>query len=152
MLPKKFRFSSGVTFIELLLVVVIISTLFIPFILTFRTTRSNQALRSSASELADTLRNAHVFAREAKDKVGWGVTNSSSTNYIVVTGKEDSYSQDSTHVLESGVTFESDFFLWFGIGTGEIESNQSIVLVGDNGKHLEVQVYKTGVVETGTIQ
>lgn len=152
MLPRKNYLNSGVTFIELLLVLVIISVVFIPFLLTFRTTRTNQALRSSASEIADTLRNAHVFAREAKDTAGWGVINTSTNEYVVVKGTEDSYSQDSDHILETGVNFESDFYLWFAIGTGETDSNHKVVLLGDNGKRLEVTIYKTGVVEIGNIQ
>lgn len=145
------RDTKGFTIIELLLVISIIAIFIVSFVITYRTSRANQALRTSAEKYADVVRNAHVFAREAADKKGWGVVKNNDTQYSLISGSSTDWSVVTNYTLESQVVFEDDFFLWFDIGTGELESSQTVVLVVDGGKRIPIEILQTGIVNVGSI-
>ena len=146
--------ERGLTLIELLIVIVIISSLVIPLLVGYRGSRTNQALYASANELADKMRNAHVFAREAKDEQEWGIESQGSSSYSLSSGKKSGSSIVNNFVLEPGVTFDKNFTIWFDIGTGELKgaNTQTVTLIGINGKRVDVTVLGTGVVEVGFLQ
>lgn len=141
------KLTKGFSFIELLVVVVIISVLSIPFVINYKTTRNTQVLNAAAEVLGDRIRNAHVFAREANEKKGWGIVRDSETRYLLVSGEKDDWSTQSSYSLQSGVTIPDVFFIWFEKGTGETENLQTISIVNRSGKTIQVVVQKTGLVE-----
>lgn len=144
--------SIGFTLIELLLTISILGVLVASFVITYRSSRNNQALRTSAERLADVVRNAHVFAREAADKEGWGVVRESETTYVLVSGKESDWEPVTRYSLERNTSFVDDFTVWFDIGTGETSANRIITIHADSGKQISVEIIQTGVVEISTIQ
>ena len=139
--------SNGFTLIELILVTAIIGVITVPFIITYRNSRANQALRTSAEQVADHARSAHVFAREANEGNGWGITSTDDSSYAIVSGTETDWNEFSSYVLQPQITFTNDFFVWFEIGTGAIDSGQTIELSNLNGTKSKVDINENGVVE-----
>ena len=144
--------NKGFTLIELLLVISIIAAFSVSFFVTYRTSRANQALRTSGERYADIVRNAHVFAREAADKKGWGVVKRNDSQYSLVSGSASDWSVETHYSLETKVAFDGDFFLWFDIGTGELTQSETVVLKADNGKQISIEILETGIVNVGSIQ
>jgi prepilin-type N-terminal cleavage/methylation domain-containing protein len=157
MKPKKERSKSkdkslaGFTLMELLVVIAIIGVLFVPFVITYNSSRNTQALYASGQRFADQIRTAHVFAREANSQKEWGIVRDDETSYSLVSGSKDSWSVVSNHQLETKVYFVDDFFVWFKILTGEADDEHSILLQNENGNQVRVRVFETGVVETETL-
>lgn len=139
--------KKGFTLVEILIVLALIAALSIPLIISYQNSRTTQALRTSAEELANQIRSAHVFAREANEQKGWGVVRTSDRTYSLVSGRRDSWTTVTTRKTENGVLIENDFFVWFDIASGETDSNYSIVLTTPNGITQTVSVVKTGLVE-----
>ncbi len=142
-----FRVGQGFTLVEILLVAAIIAIVAIPFLITYRNSRGNQALRTSAEQFADQARSAHIFAREAKEKSSWGITRTSENSYALISGSEISSEIVATRSLESQISFMDDFTVWFQIGTGETGENYSIQLTNPIGSISTVTINKNGVVE-----
>lgn len=139
--------TKGFTFLEILLTIAIIGVLVVPFLITYGTSRRTQALRSSAEQLADSFRNAHVYAREATDQKSWGILRVDDTQYSLVSGSPDSYSSKTMYSLERDVFFVEDFEIWFGIGTGETDQFYTVVIEDKNGRQQEIEIYETGLIE-----
>lgn len=144
-------YQSAVTLIELLVVIAIIGIIALPMYISYTRSGANQALRSSGEQLSNDIRLAHVFAREAKDKKGWGVKSESKTSYSQVSGSKSNFAVVKTFPLEPLVEFPDEFSLWFTVGTGELENPQSIVLTNKYGKSLRIDVEKTGIVSVVTL-
>lgn len=138
---------KGFTLVEILVVTTIIAVVAIPFLITYRNSRANQALRVSAEQFADQARSVHVFAREAKDKKSWGLMRMSDTSYAILSGSDMSSDIVTTRSLESQITFLDEFTVWFTVGTGETSDNSSIRLSNPNGIVSRVEINKNGVVE-----
>ncbi len=144
---KKTSSINGFTFFELLIAMSIIGVIAIPFIITFRNARANQALRSSAEQVADHVRVAHVFAREANEKKGWGIKNESDSTYAIIKGSKSDWEINSLYSINSQTSFADDFFIWFEIGLGETDTDHIIHLINSNDVHSKIIVNKNGVVE-----
>jgi len=137
----------GFTLIEMLVTLALVGLVTLPLILTFRTSRQNQAMRASAESFADNVKGAHIFSRETKDKKAWGIKNEDNRKYAIVSGKPDNFEVVYSYSLESGVHFSSGFALWFGPGTGTLEHDEIIDIEADNGQSMRVSVSSTGIVE-----
>lgn len=144
---SKTNLRRGFTLVEILIVLALIAILTIPLVISYQNSRTTQALRTSAEELANQIRSAHVFAREANEQKGWGVVRTSDRTYSLVSGQRDSWMEVSSRRTENGVLITNDFFVWFDIATGETDSNYSIVLTTPNGITQTVSVVNTGLVE-----
>lgn len=147
----KTRFLSGFTMLELLVVVAIILVILSFAYTTYIRAQSNQALSASSERLADTLRQAHVFAREAKDKKGWGVRRESETTYSLVSITLSSTKVEKSFSVESTVNLPEQFFVKFDIGTGTTPEDSSIFIANKYGKRMQISVLKSGVVEVNLI-
>ncbi|MFC1649380.1 Tfp pilus assembly protein FimT/FimU [Patescibacteria group bacterium] len=147
-LPQKLQ---GFSLFELLVVMAILGILVIVFLTTYGTSRQNQALRVSAEEVADKIREAHIFSREQKNDVGWGIRKSGDNSYDLIKGEETAWISHSSSVLESDVTFDGDFFIWFDPGSGETVSTHTINLINQNGHTIVIEVLESGVTEVGII-
>ena len=144
---RKNTFTVGFSLFELLLSIAILALIALPFITTYRTSRTTQALKTSSEQFADHVRNAHVFAREAADKKGWGGNSKDETTYQLVAGAESAWEVASEHRLQTEIVFTDNFFVWFDIGVGETDSNYDVILEASNGQQMNVSILKTGVVE-----
>ena len=138
---------KGLTLIELLLVITIVGVLFIPLLITYRTARTTRALDTSAEEIKNHATSAHIFAREAREKLNWGLVSSSDSTYAIV--KEDALGRQTfqNYTLPSGVKFVSNFEVIFKIGSGETDGEKIISLINSNGLERKIQILSTGIVE-----
>jgi prepilin-type N-terminal cleavage/methylation domain-containing protein len=144
--------SLGFTLFELLVVIAIMGIIFFPIILTWQSSRGNQALIASADNFANNIKTVRMYAREAKDSKAWGIARDGENSYKIVSGQSDKPTTVSTQTLESQIRFStSNFVIWFGIGTGEPNSDQSIELTNPNGKKVKIDIFKTGLIETSKI-
>jgi type II secretory pathway pseudopilin PulG len=142
----------GFTLIEVLIVCALIPLISIPIIINWRTSRSNQALKTSAESFSDVLRSAHIYSREAKNSQHWGVRQTNKNSYQLVAGDESNPTIESRLSFESQINFVSEnFIVWFDIGTGETNNKQSVELENMNSKKIKIDIYKTGLVETSGI-
>ncbi|OGM14344.1 hypothetical protein A3D84_04365 [Candidatus Woesebacteria bacterium RIFCSPHIGHO2_02_FULL_42_20] len=141
------------TLIEILVVIAILVVVVPTLYLSFSKYRANRALETSAEAFADSLRTAHVFSREAKNESAWGVRGEANGSYEIVFGKPADWQVDKRLVLNSPATFENAFFIWFVVGTGAKDKDnsdpgdQSVSLVSPGGRLIRVAVADTGVVE-----
>lgn len=140
--------SPAFSLIELLVVVTIIGTVLFVLYLSYTRSQANQGLRSSAEQLVDTLRRAHVFAREARTEKSWGVVWDSKNSYSLVAGTPDKIdSREGPKQLEAFVEFPQEFNIWFDIGTGETNEAKVIVLENEYKKQMRIRIYKSGLIE-----
>jgi Tfp pilus assembly protein FimT len=141
------RRIAALTLFEILIVLAVMAAISFPLYLSYVHSQANQSLRSSAEQLADTMRRAHVFSREARDSKEWGVKNIDSKTYALVAGSSGTIRQESQIALEPLVTFPSDFAVWFDIGSGDAKEAYSVTLQNTYGLKTSIIVNKTGVVE-----
>jgi len=142
---------KGFTLVEMLIVVAIIGIFTIPLLITYRSSQNNQKLRVAAEEFADQVRTVHIYARDAKDKKAWGV-DLSGNSYSLLSGRIDSYKVDKSLSLGKNIEFETDYFIWFDIGTGQTDQNYEVVIVDTRGKQIAVKISKNGIVEVGDLE
>ena len=143
--------KKGFTLIELIIVTAIVSLAFIPLLITYRGTRTNQALLNSAESFANHTRSAHVFARESRETKNWGIKRLNQTQYAIFSVISGADENENVYTLENAITFNADFRILFNIGTGETDNSQTITLNARNGNSIEIEVLKTGVVDIGEI-
>lgn len=141
------RKSTAFTLIEVLLVVTLIGVIMIPLYISYTKTQANQGLRSTTEQLSDALTQAHIFAREARDKKAWGVKRVSDNAYSIISGNPSSFTTLQTKSAEKFVSFPNDFSVWFEIGTGDTASEQEISVQNKDGITRKLKVTKTGLVE-----
>ncbi len=141
------RVKNGVTFIELLVVVVIIGAIAIPLLITYRTYRTSQALATSSEAVANNIRSAHIFAREARSQREWGVKNLDPQMYALYSTGASGEVIEQRYSLASGVQFEKDFNILFTIGTGEADTNYEINLINTTGTETRISISEIGAVE-----
>ncbi|MEK7165319.1 MAG: prepilin-type N-terminal cleavage/methylation domain-containing protein [Patescibacteria group bacterium] len=140
------RDSPAFTLVELLLVIALVATVSLPLGNAFITARSNQALVASAEQLSDRLRQAHIFAREAKDTKGWAIIRIDSTSYALASGTPATWEYIETYDLERDVTIPNNFRVWYEIGTGST-APQIILVRNNHGTEKSIIIHATGVVE-----
>jgi prepilin-type N-terminal cleavage/methylation domain-containing protein len=151
-MKKAAHFRSGLTFIELLIVIAIIGIICtFPILMSWRTTRSNQALVTSAENFANQVKTAHIYAREVKDSKAWGVESDTENSFNLISSTLAGWTTVSTFQLESQVKFDQTFSILFNRGTGEIASDASVELKNIIGKKVRIDVAKTGLVEVSAI-
>ena len=150
-LPKlHYPFSKGVTLIEMLVVISLLSVMTFPIIITYRNSRSQQALRSSSEQLADHIRTTHIFARESKDKKGWGIVSTGPSSYALAAGTLNNHTLDLVYSLEQDITFVNGFSIWFDQGSGNTENPVSVELTNAAQKKIKIDVLKSGTVEVNS--
>lgn len=141
---------AALTIIEVLIVVAVISTLSIPLYFSYTRTQAHQSLRSSSEQLADTLRSAHLFSREARDFKSWGVKSIDNQSFALIGGPKEKPIVEKITTVESLVTIPQNFEVWFEIGTGNAIENYSVILENKYGRKTIIKVYKTGIVDVET--
>ncbi|HCS78897.1 TPA: hypothetical protein DIV55_04085 [Patescibacteria group bacterium] len=139
--------SPAFTLVELVIVIALIGIFALAIGTALVTARDNQALVTSAETLADHLREAHIFARNARDGTAWGIRNLTSTSYALVSGTDASWHTEKVYMLDRQVTFTSNFAVWFTIGTGTSLVAHTIELINTHGRTMHVEVLESGVVD-----
>lgn len=139
--------SPAFSLIELIIVIALIGILSLFIGSALITARDQQALASSAETLADHLREAHIFARNARNTTAWGVRSLSTSDYVLVSGTDASWKPEKTYDLDGPVTFGGNFAVWFEIGTGTSPVAQTIELVNPHGRKINVMVLESGVID-----
>lgn len=142
---------AGLTFIEVLLIVALISIISIPLYLSYTRTQANQGLLSSTEQFITVLNRASLFARQAKDQKEWGVRKRDDTSFELISGKPDAAVLVSTNSVEHFVSIPDDFLIWFDIGTGQTDRDYTVVFENTYGRKIEVNIYETGLVESTVI-
>lgn len=140
--------SPAFTLIEILIATALIGLVTIGGITAMLTAKNNQDLTHSTDHLVDTFRRAHVFSRDSKDSQQWGVESLQTNSYRIISREDDQALPHSfaAYTLPSSVHFTSSFQLWFGQGTGEIDTPIVQVLENTNGQKTQITVEKTGVI------
>jgi prepilin-type N-terminal cleavage/methylation domain-containing protein len=144
------KHSSAFTLVELLVTIAIMGIIILPMYFSYTRTQANQGLRATSEQLISNIKQAHVFAREAKDQKSWGVKRGSDdTSYELIAGTcgTTNYTRIQTKSAEPLVKFPQDFFVCFEIGTGEPVAETTIVVENKYGITKSLKVYKTGLVE-----
>lgn len=143
--------TKGFTLIELLVVIAIVGMLSILYF-SWVATRANNALLTSAVAFKDNLQTAHIFSREAKDEISWGIKEIDQNTYKLVSGSQSSPTDISTFALDPQVNFmPPNFEIWFDLGTGETDKNYNIQLVNTNNKKVKIDISKSGLIEMSTV-
>jgi len=144
--------SRGFSLIEILIVVALLSLFVFPLYFSYIRSQANQALVASAESVADVVRSAHVFAREARDAKKWGVRSEGERGYALVSGTGENYQVAKMYSLEPMVDFEKGFFVVFEIGVGGTENGYQINLVNRYKRRMVVEILSSGVVEVGNVE
>lgn len=139
--------KSAFTLLEVLIVVTLIGIITIPLYISYTRTQANQGLRSTTEQLSDALTQAHIYAREARDKKAWGVKRVSETSYSIVSGTPASFTELQKKNVETFVILPSDFAIWFEIGTGDTASEQQITIQNTYGTEKKLKITKSGIIE-----
>lgn len=137
----------ALTMIELLVVVGILAVAATPGLLAMRQLRLNQALSSSVEELAGVLRQAHIYAREGREEMGWGVRRVNDRDYELVSGGPGSSQAEVRYNLKPPAVFAGgNWEVWFDQGTGGTGEEENIEVEVGSGM-AEVNVKMSGLVE-----
>jgi|SRR3989344_1419782 len=139
--------SPAFSLIELVIVIALIGIFALFIGPPLGAARDQQALASSAEGLADRLREAHIFARNARDETDWGIRSLSSTSYALVSGTETSWHVEKTYDIDRRIAFTSDFVVWFSIGAGTSPVAETIELTNPRGRTIQIQVFESGVID-----
>lgn len=145
--------SPAFTIIEILLVFAITAIILIPAYSSYVRSRANSGLQASAEELANVLRQAHVFSRELRGEVDWGVQAKADpdgdlTGYILIKNQElPEPIVEKSYQLHRDTIFMTNFTIWFQKNDGTVPSAGVIILKNKYGQQFKVTVLVTGVVE-----
>ncbi len=139
--------SPAFTIVEILIVFAILGIILIPAFSSYVRSRANQDLQGSGEELANVLRIAHIFSRELKDEVDWGVRQGSNESTYELVKDQAVPVVDKSYTLHQDIGFSSNFTIWFQKNDGFIPSQQTIILQNKYSKVFKVTVLVTGVVE-----
>jgi len=144
--------KNGFSLLELLLTLGLVGLIVIPLVMTYRVSYRNQALRVSAEKFANRVGEAHVYAREARDKKEWCLRRKTDQDYVLVAGTREHNEVVSTYSLEKSVMFAGDFNLWFEIGTGRLGEGSKVKLVSEYGGEVEIELDASGFAEVGAVR
>ena len=82
------KFKPALSLIELLLVVSLIGILSLPGVLGIINIRARQSLDVSTNKFAEIMRQAHIFSRENRESLSWGVKGTDKNSYQLVTRRQ----------------------------------------------------------------
>lgn len=140
--------KPALTLIELMLVVSIISIISAAGFYLSSNFRTRQALTSSSDEVISNLRRAHVFSRESKDDMDWGIRRKSDTVYALVSRDISSSAEVLLYSLHAPITFApGNFEIWFDQGTGETANPITISMQSPKGEIRQIGITKSGGIE-----
>jgi prepilin-type N-terminal cleavage/methylation domain-containing protein len=143
---KKLPCVKAFTLIEILLVIAIISTVTAGLYISFRGSRSNQALVMTSESLADVFRSAHISSRQSKDSLAWGVKSESANFYALYSRSPTVDTRVKIYSTDSSVTILTDFEVWFNQGSGETDTPLTVELKNIFGRKTAVEVLNSGTV------
>ena len=141
--------KSGFTLIEVLVVIALVAiVLAVVSILSGRLV-AKQYLQASAKDFATVVKRAHVYSREAKDNLPWGVIADASTRqYTLVFGPVDSPTVSATYSLHWPAYFTAaPFSIWFGQGTGYLTEDTVVTIAVPAGDTSQISISQFGTVE-----
>jgi prepilin-type N-terminal cleavage/methylation domain-containing protein len=150
--PAQYLGKKAFTLIEVLVSIALLGIVTGFVLITFQTSRANQALRASSDEFADKVREAHIFSRESKDKKAWGIKSNEPTKYTLIAEEGSTWADVQDYYLEKGIFFENNFSVEFARDSGEANSEMAIGLINEKGKKIDVYISKTGLIELSKMQ
>lgn len=146
--------SPAFTLIEILITIALVSLVSLPLYLNFSGSLANQNVVASSEEVAEILRQAHIFSRESRGAKTWGVRNNSPTQYQLVsyTTDPDAVLVESEKFLGDKVQFVSNFTVWFEKNTGDTSDGLDIIIELESAAGLVgmIEVKRNGVINVGT--
>lgn len=144
----------GFTFVEVIMVVAIISIMTGVALVSMNSARTNKALETAGQEVAATIREAQNYALTGKG-AGAGCN-----DYTFTYAAGDSYgisngaacSINVNYTLKNGVTFPSGDLFSFSAPHGAVDfTGLKTIILAKNGKQIRVCVYSSGRVEETVI-
>ncbi len=138
---------SAFTYIEVILVVVLLTMLSLPLLFNYLNVSNKYHLQSAVTDVAESIRTAHVYSREGQKQEAWGVHTVNSNTYEVIRGTSQKFTVEATKVIPNDITFKNAFTVWFELGSGETNVDQEILLESQKGQVGSIMVYKTGVLD-----
>ncbi len=141
------KLRSAFTYVEIILVVVLLAVLSFPLLTNYITASNKYHLQSAVTDVADATRTAHVYSREGQKQVAWGVHSVNANTYEVIRGTSENFVVEATRTIPEDTRFKSAFTIWFELGTGETPVDQEIIVVNQKGAEGHIKVYKTGVLD-----
>ncbi|HBC72661.1 MAG: hypothetical protein UX91_C0005G0039 [Candidatus Amesbacteria bacterium GW2011_GWB1_47_19] len=147
------KFKPALSLIELLLVVSLIGILSLPGVLGIINIRARQSLDVSTNKFAEIMRQAHIFSRENRESLSWGVKGTDKNSYQLVTrDATKTVTVREKHRLESPTVFIIyPFEVWFDQGTGNTEINRIFMTYASKGGTRVVGLSPTGLVVIGIL-
>jgi type II secretory pathway pseudopilin PulG len=138
---------SAFTYIEIILVVVLLTVLSFPLLTGYSTASNKYNLQSAVTDVADAVRTAHVYSREGQKQVAWGVHTVNANTYEIIRGTSQQFVVEATRTIPDTTSFKSAFTIWFELGSGETTHDQEIVIVNQKASEGHIRVHKTGVLD-----
>lgn len=139
--------ALGFTIFELLVVIALIGLLSLPLLTGGGFIGGAARIRANSDQVYSDMVLARSYARDARDRVNWGVRYAGQNSYEIVSGNEESITVFATRSLDSSVSFEDEFTVWFTSGVGETTDDHELFLVDRDGKKIRIMVYKSGLIE-----
>lgn len=125
--------AKGVTLIELLLVVAIMSTLGVASTAFYSRTLTQNAVANTADQLANSFRKAQMYTMMGKQNSKWGVNY---TNHTITLFKGDTLGQDpafnETFSVQNNISVSGFTELTFAKVTGVPSNTPTITITGNN--------------------
>jgi prepilin-type N-terminal cleavage/methylation domain-containing protein len=140
--------KKGFSFIELMVVIAIISIMTTVTLVSMNTAQKKEALITAAREVAAVVRETQNYALTGKDlrnqinscsfTFTWG---DSSSSYDISGCKEQNYS------LKNGVTFFNNGNFSFSVPSGNLNTSSTMdIILRNNNNNYHVCVYVSGIV------
>lgn len=146
--------TRGFTLVEILLTIALIGLTALPFFTAFTKSRSQQELVSATEQFADQLRTAHIFSREQRNSLKWGITIKSPAEYALTSqNRSGIVFEEQSFLLPSGVTFLSPpTTIWFESGSGTRTSPLTVIFTNTHSRVAEAHLFETGLVEVEIVE
>jgi type II secretory pathway pseudopilin PulG len=138
---------SAFTYIEVILVVVLLTMLSLPLLFNYLNVSNKYHLQAAVTDVSDAVRTAHVYSREGQKQEAWGVHTVNENTFEVIRGSSQRFTVEATKVIPNDIKFKNAFTVWFTLGTGETAADQEILLESQKGQVGQIIVYKTGVLD-----
>lgn len=144
-MPKKP--ASGFTLFELLIVVSLIGLLSVPILTGGIFTGGKSRLDASAESFQGDVLTIKNYARDARDKVSWGIKSYPEGRYELLSGTQSAALVHSQRYLETGIKFTSSVEVWFPKGGSSPTAPSVFTLIDREGRKYEIRINQVGLVE-----
>lgn len=139
--------ALGFTIFELLVVIALIGLLSLPLLTGGGFIGGAARIRANSDQLYSDMVLARSYARDARDRLNWGVRFATQNSYEIISGNDESLTVFAARSLDSSVSFQDEFIVWFTSGIGETTDDHELFLVDRDGRKRKIVVYQSGLIE-----